>query len=109
MNFLLLILSIIIYTSYGISNFIYIGFSLLTTFSAARYLKQESKNRKLVLVGTIAINAIILIGVKFLPYTNLNILAPLGVSYYTLQVISYLIDVYKAKYEYEKNLFNYAL
>lgn len=109
MNFLLLILSVIIYASYGISNFIYIGFSLLTTFVVARYLKQESKNRKLVLVVTIAVNAIILIGVKFLPYTNLNILAPLGVAYYTLQVISYLVDVYKCKYEYEKNLFNYAL
>ncbi len=109
MNFLLLILSVIIYASYGISNFIYIGFSLLTTFIAARYLKQESKNRKLVLVGTIVVNSIILVGVKFLPYTNINILAPLGVSYYTLQVISYLVDVYKGKYECEKSIYNYAL
>ncbi len=108
-RFLLLILSVIIYVSYGLSNFIYICFSLLTTFVAARNLKQDDKNRKIVLVGTIIINTIILVGVKFLPYTSLNILAPLGVSYYTLQVISYLVDVYKGKYEYEKNLFNYAL
>lgn len=109
MNFLLLALSIVIYASYGISNFIYIGISLATTFVAAKYLNKGNKKRKIILILTIFINAIILIGVKFLPYTNLNILAPLGVSYYTLQVISYLLDVYKGKYEYEKNLFNYAL
>lgn len=109
MNFLLLVLSIIIYASYGLSNFIYIGFSLLSTFIVARYLNKENKNRKLVLAGTIVLNTAILVFVKFLPYTNINILAPLGVSYYTLQVIAYLIDVYKGKYEYEKNLLNYAL
>lgn len=107
MNFLLLLVSIIIYASYGLSNFIYIGFSMLTTFIAGKYLK--SKNKKIILAGTIAVNALILIGVKFLPYTDINILAPLGVSYYTLQVISYLIDVYRGKYEYEKSIFNYAL
>ena len=109
MNFLLLVLSIIIYASYGLSNFIYIGFSLLSTFIVARYLNKENKNRKLVLAGTIVLNTAILVFVKFLPYTNINILAPLGISYYTLQVISYLVDVYKGKYEYEKNLLNYAL
>lgn len=107
MNFLLLLVSIIIYASYGLSNFIYIGFSMLTTFIAGKYLK--SKNKKIILAGTIAVNALILIGVKFLPYTDINILAPLGVSYYTLQVISYLIDVYRGKYEYEKSIFSYAL
>lgn len=107
MNFLLLLVSIIIYASYGLSNFIYIGFSMLTTFIAVKYLK--SKNKKIILAGTIAVNALILIGVKFLPYTDINILAPLGVSYYTLQVISYLVDVYRGKYEYEKSIFNYAL
>ena len=109
MNFLLLVLSIIIYASYGLSNFIYIGFSLLSTFIVARYLNKENKNRKLVLAGTIVLNTAILVFVKFLPYTNINILAPFGISYYTLQVISYLVDVYKGKYEYEKNLLNYAL
>lgn len=109
MNFLLLALSIVIYASYGLSNFIYIGISLITTFISARYLKKENKTRKSILIGTIIINGLILIGVKFMPYTSLNLLAPLGVSYYTLQVISYLVDVYKGKYEYEKNIFNYAL
>ncbi len=105
MNIILLMLSIIIYISYGIQNCIYIAFSLLISYFVAKHLK----NRKVLLVITIAINAAILLFVKFLPYTNINIFAPIGISYYTLQVISYLVDVYKGKYEYEKSLCNYAL
>lgn len=108
MNFLLLAVSILIYASYGISNCIYIGLSLIISFIVARYLKY-SKHKRIILAGTIALNALLLIAVKFLPYTKWNILAPLGVSYYTMQVISYLVDVYKGKYDYEKNLLNYSL
>lgn len=109
MNFILLVLSILIYASYGIQNCIYIFFSLLTSYSAAKYL--NTKNGKTILGLTIFLNTLVLIFVRFIPYVgaNINIFAPLGISYYTLQVISYLVDVYKGKYEYEKNLFNYSL
>ncbi len=105
MNIILLILSAIIYLSYGIQNCIYIVFSLLSSYFVAKHVK----NKKMLLAITIILNAGILVFVKFLPYTNLNFLAPLGVSYYTLQVISYLVDVYKGKYQYEENFLNYAL
>ena len=107
MNIILLIISALIYASYGIQNLIYILFSLLTSFFAAKHLK--GKSGKILLISTIAINALVLIFVKLLPYTKINIIAPLGISYFTLQVISYLVDVYKGKYEYEKNILNYAL
>ncbi len=38
-----------------------------------------------------------------------NLILPLGISFYTFQVVSYLLDVYNGKYEAEKNLFHYAL
>lgn len=109
MNVLLLLLSIIIYVSFGIPNCIYILFSLLSSFFVAKYLK--NKSGKIILILTIAINTLVLLVVKFIPYigADINIFAPLGVSYYTLQVISYLVDVYKGKYEYEKNILNYSL
>lgn len=107
MNVLLLLASIIIYASFGIQSLLYVFFSIITTYIAAKYLK--TKHKKLILSGTIIVNLAILVFMKFLPYTNLSILAPLGISYYTLQIISYLVDVYKGKYEPETNFFNFTL
>ena len=42
-------------------------------------------------------------------YIILNIILPVGISFYTFQTLSYVIDVYKEKYEPEKNFFYYAL
>lgn len=115
MNVLLLILSLIIYASFGLKSLIFILFSMLTTYIAARNFK--SKYKKIILISTIFVNAIILIFIKLFPdgvnlfdgTKHLNILVPLGISYYTLQVISYLVDVYKGKYEPEKSLLKYTL
>lgn len=107
-NMLLLILSIAVYASFGITNFIFILFSMATAYIAARCFK--SKHKKLILIASVFVNAGVLIFIKFLPYVeNFNIIAPLGISYYTLQVISYLADVYKGKYEPEKNIFLFCL
>lgn len=38
----------------------------------------------------------------------LTILMPLGVSYYSFKAVSYVVDVYKGKYEAEKNILWYA-
>ena len=42
-------------------------------------------------------------------YIVLNIILPVGISFYTFQTLSYVIDVYKEKYEPEKNFFYFAL
>ena len=106
-NILLLAISILLYASFGLHSLIYIFFSIITSYFAAKHL--DGKNKKTILILTIVVNLAILVFIKFLPYTNFSILAPLGISYYTLQVISYLVDVYKKKYEPEKNFFNYTL
>ena len=107
MNVLLLIISILLYASFGWQSLFYVFFSIITTFVAAKHLK--GNNKKLVLIATIIINLAILIFMKVVPFTKLSILAPLGISYYTLQIISYLVDVYKNKYEPEEKLFNFTL
>lgn len=38
-----------------------------------------------------------------------NVAVPLGISFYTFQTMSYIIDVYRGKYPPEKNLFKLAL
>lgn len=41
--------------------------------------------------------------------TTWEFIIPLGISYYTLQIISYLIDIYKGKIRPESNLLKYML
>lgn len=42
-------------------------------------------------------------------YIPLSIILPVGISFYTFQTLSYVIDVYRGKIESEKNIFYYAL
>lgn len=43
------------------------------------------------------------------PLSMLNLVLPLGISFYTFQTMGYVIDVYREKYEAEKNPFKLAL
>lgn len=91
-------------------------------------IKNKAKTKKkLVVFGIILINFGILAGLKYSNFIvgNLNsllkifnisievpfknIILPLGISYYTLQAVSYVIDVYRGKYEADKNLGRVAL
>ncbi|MCM1364450.1 MAG: hypothetical protein NC122_04155 [Faecalibacterium sp.] len=80
------------------------------------------KKAKTILLATLILNVFILCAVKFAkffidPINNLidgdlsvkNIIVPLGISYYTFSALSYLLDVYWKRFEYEKNYFRFAL
>ena len=112
-NLAILLISILIYASFGITNLIYILISAITTFFASKHL--DGKNKKIILILTIVVNIGILVFMKLLPYgknfgiDTSNILVPIGISYYTLQVVSYLIDVYKGKYKPQESLIKYLM
>jgi len=40
---------------------------------------------------------------------RVNIILPMGISFYTFQAVSYLIDIYHGKYEAQKSFFRFAL
>ncbi len=40
---------------------------------------------------------------------SLGLLVPLGISYYMFQSVGYVIDVYRGKYDAQRNFFRYAL
>lgn len=42
-------------------------------------------------------------------FSKINILLPLGISFYMFQSIGYVIDVYRGKYEPDRNFFKFAL
>lgn len=48
-------------------------------------------------------NLMHLLGVKSDPVPRLNLLLPLGLSFYTLQAISYMIDIYRGKAKADRN------
>ena len=88
-------------------------------------LKAKCKSKKKVIA---AIGLIFCIGILvIIKYTNffilninallpktaripgVHIILPLGISFYTFQIASYIFDVYNGKYKAEKNFFHYAL
>ena len=84
--------------------------------------RENKKSIKLLLCMTIIINLSILFIFKYLMFTltninnifgsNLsvpNITLPIGISFFTFQAISYVIDVYRKNGEVQKNPLNVAL
>ena len=41
--------------------------------------------------------------------STLDLVLPLGISFYTFQIVAYLVDVYRGKFKAEQNLARYAL
>ena len=83
---------------------------------------QAKRKKKIVLTAGILINIAMLVVLKYSGFiieelnslfkVNIPIfkfLLPLGISYYTLQAISYIVDVYRGKIKAEKNLGKVAL
>ncbi len=85
------------------------------------YNAREKARRKRYMVLAIVINIGVLSVVKYTNFVigNINALGgqlefmdialPLGISYYTLMSVGYLVDVFRGTIEAEKNFVNYAL
>jgi D-alanyl-lipoteichoic acid acyltransferase DltB (MBOAT superfamily) len=103
-----------------------IFFSILSTYLSALALQQFEKDlrfRKLILLSAILINFAILIVFKYynffakelsqfqslIHFPFLDILLPVGISFYTFQAIGYLIDVYRNEISAERDFFTYSL
>ncbi|MBR7178085.1 MAG: MBOAT family protein [Oscillospiraceae bacterium] len=123
----LLLCSMVFYGSFDKRFFLWIGITAGTTFAAGLMMgtaqtRERLGWRKAVLIGAVAINAGMLIFVKFFGYSvelfgrifgldtpAIMIPAALGIAFYTMQAISYCVDVYRGKYPPERNLCKYLL
>lgn len=124
-NIILLIASLLFY-AYGEPIYILVMIvSILINYTMGLLInkcKEENKNAKIVLIIGIILNIGILIIFKYLNFIleNLTLLTnkdltiesitlPLGISFYTFSILSYLIDVYKGEIKTNEGLLNIAL
>lgn len=79
--------------------------------------KDRKKYSKKYLISGLLINFGILFGLKYLgllkvfkieSFDFMSIIPPLGISFYTFKATSYLIDLYRSKYDAEKDFFKFA-
>ena len=118
----LLLTSLYFYGCFGWDGFILLTLSVVTTFAAAHIVTKLKRNgaKKLVLTLTVILNAGILTAVKYLNYSlsllgriielpvkEVSLIVSLGIAFYTMQAISYLVDVYRGKYPPARNFFKY--
>ena len=78
--------------------------SIVSYYGALAISKDTNDKRALYLFGGICLATLILF--KYYPFTNL--LMPVGISFYTFRILSYLIDVSRGKVEAEKSIGRYA-
>lgn len=84
--------------------------------------KNKQKHRKIIAGGGTAILILMLGYFKYCDFfvngfrrlfgtdaIALNIMLPIGISFYTFTALGYLIDIYRGKYKAEKNILNYSL
>ena len=111
-NYILILASLIFY-AWGDARFVFLMiFSIIANYFFGLQVDAHSKaNRKLWLVLSILFNLSILIIFKYSGFLfgMKNIPLPLGISFYTFQVMSYIIDVYRKDSKAQKKVTNLAL
>lgn len=121
-NTILLIASLVFY-AWGEPKYLAIMIlTIIINYYGALFLEKYSKQKKVVLVLTILINLSFLIYFKYFNFIfatinnilnthidMLQIIMPLGISFYTFQSISYIVDVYRGEAEAQKDIYKLAL
>lgn len=112
---LLLVSGIFFYSCFSLKMWIFLLFTAVTTYCYGRFLKRS----RVWLTVIILVNAGVLLGLKVcasgLGIVNAKgldrfaVLLPVGISFYTLQTIAYMVDVHKGKIKAQDNFFKYLL
>lgn len=124
--YVLLCGSLFFYSCFGLAYMPFLLFTALSSFFCAIALNRV-RYKKLLVFGCVAVNFAVWFCIKDLQWMFhigtiilsalgcsvnapiLNILVPVGISYYTLQAFGYLFDVHSGKITPEKNFFKYLL
>lgn len=123
-NAVLLLLSVVFFAWGSPQYILLMGGSIAVNYLVGLIMDKIEVQplRKTTFIGLVTFNLLILFVFKYLGFffTNFNALTgsafyaerliqPLGISFYTFQVLSYVIDVYNRRYKATKNLMRLAL
>ena len=126
---MLLIASYYFYMSWNASLIFLIFGTTLVSYLAALFMEKTEKKslKKLWLILTLVVCLGVLAFFKYVNFFignvidflnlfgmeldgfSLNVILPVGISFYTFQTLSYVIDVYRGEYKAEKHFGYYAL
>lgn len=127
-NYVLLLANIIFY-AWGEPKFVFFIFiSIIANYFIGLWVEKENeqKKRKNALIAGIIFNLSFLLFFKYFNFIiqNVNVLndifgianvrfpkifLPLGISFYTFQAMSYIIDIYRSEIKAQKNIFILAM
>lgn len=133
----LLLSSCCFYLFAGITPLIFVLATTLAVYAGGRWMeairekaesrKAAKKNMKKVLIGVLIAVFGTLLVIKYLNFITeaasgllalfrydgdrplINIMLPMGISFYMFQAVGYCIDIYRGKIEAERNFFRFAL
>ncbi len=124
----LLVLSFVYIYSVSVFGGLFIIFTSLTTYLSARLIERNDNHKKAFLITGMVLAIAVLVILKYVLGMSIfnenvmflgteysyslfmkNFIVPAGLSYYTLQVVSYMLDVYWGRIEAEKNYFKVLL
>ena len=102
---ILLIANFIFVYSFGLNNLLWLsGFSLMGYVLGL--INGKYHNKHIVIISSL-IYGVALLGYKLINLTDSSIIIPLGLSFYSFKIISYLCDIYSGKIKAEKNIIYY--
>ena len=122
-NIWLLIASLVFY-SWGEPVYVFLMvFSIVTNYFLAVLIDRNRNHAKILLVISVFINIVLLWYFKYSfnfaylmnKYLHADlmpvkeIVLPIGISFYTFQILSYVIDVYRQECKVQRNILDFAL
>jgi alginate O-acetyltransferase len=120
-NYILLIYSLIFY-AWGEPRYLSVMLCIILINYLTAILIDKNKNRKIILIFDILLNLFVLIYFKYFnfivininkvlknPLPKLNVIMPIGISFFIFQAISYVFDVYKNEVPVQKNIYKLTL
>lgn len=120
-NFILVIGSLVFYVWGEPVYVVLMVYSILFNYVFGILMDDNPGYRKLVLVSAVVVNVLVLAFFKYYGFvvnTINNVFGislrvrdiplPIGISFYTFQALSYIIDLYRGKFKAQRNLISFA-